>query len=501
MIVFTVTCLVWAGCGGLDEKKNKSSDLVETMNVKILKYTNSGYQELSSPQFPSLPCPRVQIDEFKISNIRKKPNQDWPYVCDITVKGSVFSKVAGAANHEIQTLDFYVNDGDEAFRAIPVEKSSFTMIEGYPSYDGGFGYTLEEVPVTEGNNTFRIRGKSGVYGNHGFSFWRAVFEFPYEGDDAEELGIESSVAEPSVTDGPEFLSGSIAGEATFYSISASDSSIKSVSLTMATGQKLDLPFARRTNHFIATKTDTQQTLFTIKPTTALANRPISDSRLQKQIRSAVNSSKYGEREKFMYGFSMGFFYEGADIVFDSDTVVSGVRLSDDFSGLLIPASIDGSDAAILLPISPGNVGDDVWDFPNLIWYFVSLFRSGDPKADEMVLALLVEDLKDVGLENVSVADWTGNFLCTSAELLEELIKETATESPEIQGYHLGRAFGDTIRFNIDPNHKNIIDDGLKSEFLESLKSLPYFNPRSRGSIAVDKQQGLIDGLKRFMRIN
>ncbi len=501
-ISFCFLLSVIAECQPPDTKKSEITPNMPPSVIQVLEYTDNGNTTpISGPVFCSLPCPELSILSFGITNVRRKTADSYVHLCDIELKGSLVSASPSLSQHPLENISLsWAEDGQPPaiIPVVPVSKNNLEQL--LPLVEGTFDHVLTGIPVTEGNNTFRILAKDDAYGIHGFSFWCASFAFPYSEEELELYGEKNTVETPTVTEGPEFLYGGKGGEATYYCLSSPILKGNHVSLVTDGGKQFELAFDLEIeNKPVAALPGSQSPAwFTIRPTTSISSRPPSFKSLGMHILRVANSGNLTDREKFLYGFSLGMYYEGADIVFDQNCVIPGVRLSDDFCGLDIPITISGKKSSALLPISIGHTPEAISLMPNLVWYCTDLFRRNDPMAKEVVLALLMEDLKDIGLEGVSMYDFSSTFMCQFAEIFEAIIEETLNYPPEVQGFHLGRAFGDALRFNLTANRPNLIDGGLKSEFLKSIKQMPYFNPRGRRNIAIKEADGgLMENLKRL----
>lgn len=464
---------------------------------------------------PSLPCPQIDISEFEVTNLRKNPEDEYGYICDITVSGSVESSlcdVIPGANGAIEEIRFFHNDGDNPVGVYPVDGTKGTngrLPRSFP-FEGSFRFTAEGISVTEGNNTFRIVSRDTVYGLDGHSLWAASFAFPYE--DEYESDDEDAVKEPTVVEAPQIIGGGSVGELSLYCFALANDSTSAANTRMIvdSGSAFEFTTISGSEYLVPVWPETgSPALFTLRPTMAIQEKAPSDTKVISALNTHPSLASLSPESRFRYGFSQGLGFEGYDLVFDSDHLVQGeLRLSKSLRTLEF--SIELADASSKSLRGRAEIGADLSDLiasdsqssmPNMMWYFANLFRTSDPRADELVLALLIGNLDEVGLEDVSIADWREYFYMCFSEVMEELIKKTVTESEVGQGYYLGRALGDALRTNVDPTLPGRLDEIGKAEFLSKLTKMPCFNPKGRGRMAIKKQAGLIDGLRRFIAKN
>ena len=364
--------------------------------------------------------------------------------------------------------------------------------------------------MTEGNNTFRIVSRDAVYGLDGHSLWAASFAFPYEDD--YESDDEDAVKEPTVVEAPQIVGGGSVGELSLYcfALASNSTSAANTRMIVDSGSAFEFTTISGSEYLVPVWPETgSPALFTLRPTMAIQAKAPSDTKVISALNTHPSLASLSPESRFRYGFSQGLGFEGYDLVFDSDHLVKGgVRLSKslrtlEFSVELADASSKSLCGRAEIGADPPNLfaSDSPSSTPSMMWHFANLFRTSDPRADEVVLALLIGNLDEVGLADVSIADWREYFYMCFSEVMEELIKETVTESEVGQGYYLGRALGDALRTNVDPTLPGRLDEIGKAEFLSRLTKMPCFNPKGRGRMAIKKQAGLIDGLRRFIAKN
>ncbi|MBE0540167.1 MAG: hypothetical protein IH623_02160 [Verrucomicrobia bacterium] len=484
------------------------------MKISVLQRLPNGTLVPADALFPSLPCPEIKVTDFKIQNLRKDPNQEYGYICDVTAAGEVTSSLCDAiptALGQIDSVRFYHNDSDKAAGTFAVAGCKLTggSNERPFPFDGTFSLTLAALPVTDGNNTFRIAACDKVYGLDGFSLWAASFAFPYDSElDEEEL---EGVKEPTIVEGPQFVSGASGGELTLFCLALQEE-ITVPGLTCIAGEGQNATFEFKSlpqgNSQVAMwPGSTLPAFFSVRPTMLMASKMPSDTKMVSSLASSPSVASFSPRERFLYGFAQGLGFEGYDLVFDSDRILKGAaRVSDDLAGMLIAVDLadangrrNRGEATVGPPRNASQLSTiSPYSTSGLLWHFSNLFRTSDPMASEVVVSLLLGDLSSLGLKGVSIADWREYFYMSISELLEELIKDTVSDSELAQGYYLGRGIADALRTTVDPTRSGRLDELGKADFLIRMRNMPFFNPKGRGGIALGQQASLIDRLKQFI---
>jgi hypothetical protein len=461
--------------------------------------------------WPSLPCPEISVERFEIENLRQPPGDDSSYVCDISVTGTVQSAICDVIPGKAGTIGevrFVHNDSEDPVGSFPVDVSKADR--GYPSapflFRGAFSFTAKAVPVTEGNNTFRITARDQVYGLDGHSLWAASFAFPFVEDYEPE--DEDSVEEPTVIEGPQLLEGGGKGEISTYcfSLASGEREAEGYRLVVGGPHGASFPFISvpGAEGLVAVWPDTAvPALFTLRPTMAIEAKVPTN---QKMLAAMGASPALPEKTRFVQGFCQGLGFEGYDLVFDPQRIAIGaVRISPDRRGLLFSIGLaDTAGKAISgeAMVAPGGtssvaVPDSPSAMPNMMFHFADLFRKGDPRAQEVVMSLLVGDLSEVGIEDVSLADWRGYFYMCFSEMLETLIQNTLSHSEVAQGYYIGRLVADALRPHVDPKLPDRLSEAGKAAFLLRLAEMPALDDGVRATMATKGGSGLMGGLKRF----
>lgn len=516
-LLLTISLALLVACDQSDSQRAPNTNTDEqSVMISLLQCLPDGrLVPVEGVVSPSLPCPQIGISEFDVTNLRKNPDDEYGYICDITVSGSVESSlcdVIPGSDGVVEEIRFFHNDGDNPVGIYPVEgtkEANGGLPRSFP-FAGSFRFTAEGISVTEGNNTFRIACRDSVYGLEGHSLWASSFAFPYE--DEFESDDEDAVKEPTVVEGPRIVGGGSGGELSLYCFGIKTGSAinGNMSMTLDSGSDFIFTAVSGSEYLVPVWPETvSPALFTLRPTMAIQAKAPSDAKVISALNAHPALASLSPEDRFRYGFSQGLGFEGYDLVFDSDHLVRrGVRLSKSFRTLEFTVGLaDAGSNSIRGEVEVGaelaalQTSGSPSAMPGMIWHFANLFRTSDPRADEVVMGLLLGDLTDAGLEAVSIADWREYFYMCFSEVMEELIKGTVSESEIGQGYHLGRAIGDALRTNVDPTLAGRLDEIGKAEFLSRLTKMPYFNPKGRGRIAVKKQAGLIDGLRRFIAGN
>jgi hypothetical protein len=461
-----------------------------------------------------MPCPEIKVTTFKIENLRQDPKQESAYICDVTVAGSVTSvqcDVIPTAQCIVDEVRFYAHDDDKPIGAFAVTGSKSTngsRARPFP-FDGTFRFTATGITVMEGNNTFRIVARDKVLGVDGFSSWAASFAFPYD-DDPDDCE-NPSVKDPTVVEGPQFLGGGSGGEMTLYCVALADQTTAgewALITDTETGGACEFKGLPDHNATIAVwPGTTSPAFFTVRPTRQMNLKAPTDGKMVSALTSNPGISSLSPRERFIYGFTQGLGFEGYDLVFDCDKVIScGARLTENLEGMLIEAEVadavgnrcQGHAVVRFFTEGPSFAANMPSATPNLLWRFADLFRTSNPLANEMVISLIVGDLSDVGLKGVSIADWREYFYMCIAELLEELIKETSEDSELAQGYYLGRGIADALRIALNPKGADRLEELGKAEFLTRLKRMPFFSSMGRGGLVLSMFDDYVERLNQFV---
>ncbi|MCL4787294.1 MAG: hypothetical protein KJ070_10935 [Verrucomicrobia bacterium] len=482
------------------------------MKISVLQRLPDGKLVTADALFASMPSPVIKVTEFKIENLRNDPNQKYSYICDVTAIGEVTSSLCDLMPAErgvIEQIRFYHNDSDQPVGTFAVTGSKCVgdnLARPHP-FDGRFNFTAKALAVSSGNNTFRIAACDKVYGFDGFSLWAACFAFPYDSefDDEED---DEGVDEPTIVEGPKFVSGESGGELMLYCIALPvDETPTELTLIAGPRQNTAFKFGALTtgDKRVAMWPGTSSpAFFTVRPTMEMACMMPSDAKMTSSLASIPGITSFSPRERFIYGFAQGLGFEGYDLIFDPDKIIlGGARLSKDLRGMVV--TVELADATGKRQRSQTVVGPPQSDSllkavsssstPSLLWHFSNLFRTSDPMAKEMVLALVWGDLSDVGLEGVSIADGRELFYLYICELLEELIKETLTDSELAQGYYLGRGVADALRTTGETGYGRHETRG-KAVFLTRLQRMPCFSPIGRRGLWL--RIGFIERLKKFI---
>ncbi len=484
------------------------------MKLSVLQRLPSGKLVPADALFASMPCPEIKITNFKIENLRKHSNQEYGYICDVTVSGEVTSSLCDVIPGDrglIEQVRFYHNDSDQpigAFAATGSKCVGDTLARPHP-FDGRFDFTARALPVSSGNNTFRIAACDKVYGLEGFSLWAASFAFPYDSEfDDEEDEEDEGVDEPTVVEGPKFVSGANGGELTLYCI-ALPVEETATELTLIAGPRQDAAFKFSTlptgDKRVAMWPGTSSpAFFTFRPTMQMACMMPSESKAASSLASIPGIASFSPRERFIYGFAQGLGFEGYDLIFDSDKIIlGGARLSKDLRGMVVTVELvdatgkrQRSETAVGPPQSDSSLkAVSSTSTPSLLWHFSNLFRTSNPLAEEVVMSLLMGDLSAVGLKEISIADWREDFFMSISELLEELIKGTLNDSELEQGYYLGRGIADALRTANELTAQGRNGARNKAEFLTRLRKMPFFSPIGRHGLWL--KIGFTERLKRL----
>lgn len=498
------------------EVRNSVQHQESFMKLELLQLSQDGtLSPVTGALFPSLPSPRVDVIDFKIVNLRKCSKEEYTYLCDISVVGTVTERLCDLTNKAGGTITkvcFYVNDGDDPEGEFPIEVtklSSGTAARPYP-FDGKFSFTAKGVSITEGNNVFRVSAKDDVYGLSGFSLWVCSFEFPYDGED--DVSDPERITEPRIDEGPRWISGGTDGETMVYCFAIPKDQKSMIHQLIVYGEKdlkLELRDDLENHRSIAVWPDTRlPAYFTLRPTMAISNNVLNDVSVIRELTTHPMLQRLSERDQFVYGFGQGLAYEGYDLVFHADAIAIGAaRLSAKGRGLAfnikLVRNVNGNAQAVS-PFVSSLEGEPFAmlkgeSTPKLFAYFTELFRRSDPRAEEVVLSILTGDYADVGMPELRIGDWRESFYRAMAEMSEVLIMDIK-QSPALEhGYFLGRIMADGMRLTVDPKRPDRLDEIGKGEFLIRFSNMPYCKPANRPQYAIDKPIGLLDRVFQIFR--
>ncbi len=460
----------------------------------LLHRTAAGELEpFRAPLVPSLPNPVLEVNRLDVTNLRPSPDDPDALVCDLSANGTITSDLCDqipGRDGVIDEVRLVVNDAETPFGLYPVGggKSGGTA-PGHPfRFEGSFAFTAEAVPVTEGNNTFRITGRDRVYGLDGHSLWAASFAIPF--------GEDGDASAPAVEEEPRFLGGGSGGETAFHCLALEEGALPESGLALAfpsrDGARLDFKRVPGASLLVPVwEGTTVPALFTVRPTMRLLAEVPSDATMVAALKSHPGLAAHSGEGRFLHGFGIGVGFEGYDLVFDSGRILPGAgRLTEDGNGIRLDldlADSAGKPYAGTVVLGPGEAGTRSTALtdsamPVLLWRFTDLYRRADPLSEEVVLSLLLGELSNLGLDGVSVADWREHFYSASAEMLETLITEANDEPEAVQGYYLGRMIGDALRIIVDPTRKERLEELGKAEFLSRLMAMPSFRPENRAAL-------------------
>lgn len=461
--------------------------------------------------WPSLPCPEISVERFEIEKLRQLPGDDSSYVCDISVTGTIRSTICDVIPGKAGTIGeirFVHNDSEYPVGSFPVDVSKADRGDAsalFP-FRGAFKFTAKAVPVTEGNNTFRITARDQVYGLDGHSLWAASFAFPFdEGYDPED---EDTVEEPTVIEGPKLVEGGGGGEVSPYCfcLDSGEREADGYRLVIGGQDSESFPFISvpGAEGLVAVWPDTAvPAMFTLRPTMAIEAKVPTNHKMLAAIEA---NPALPEKTRFVQGFCQGMGFEGYDLVFDPQRIAIGaVRISQDRRGLRFSIGLTDTAGkaiageAVVAPDGTSSISipDSPSALPNMMFHFTDLFRKGDPRADEVVMSLLVGDLSEVGLEDVSLTDWRGYFYMCFSEMLEILIQNTLSNTETAQGYYIGRVVADALRPHVDPKLPERLSEAGKAAFLLRLAEMPALDDGVRAKMATKGGSSLMGGLKRF----
>ena len=183
-------------------------------------------------------------------------------------------------------------------------------------------------------------------------------------------------------------------------------------------------------------------------------------------------------QRFRYGFHLGMGFSCLDVVFGKERWISqGVHYDQIAGGMVMPVVVrPGRGKAGKLNItSPAQLGGQGLEAPALFeicefsLYSMQLFAAGDPRAEELVIALLTDDWSKIGLAGHEIMDCRNVLFLYGPEIFYELCKALVGSDPLDHGLHLGQAVAGMFKHLKQWRQKNGVEGYFsKAEFLETL---------------------------------
>lgn len=444
---------------------------------------------LREPLFPSLPSPEVEVSSLVVESPRIEAGE---IRCDVTIEGRVLSDHCDLMPGDDAVVDqirVFLNGGEKPLGTYPlrVVKAEAGSASRPFAFEGGFEVRLSGLPVTEGTNTLTVTARDPLYLLDGYTGW----SFGIEGTYSQALGTYTAF---SLSESPECYTDPSQGDLSPYAFFVRWPGELPDGLRLAVGKAnpIELPLSKFDGTTAAVwEAGGQLATFTVRLSKEVAKRPPSqrsDRFLESEVRGRFGSPDNGEitdELDFYTGWGLGVGHEGYDLVFSPDRIVMG--------GASPSPRMRSLGTEIVVAIKDGDqvIHEQALDFPDgltaasysqmmaqetprILWHLSELIRTGAPTSDEVGLALIMSDLSEVGLSEISLHDWRGDLMSSAAEILEHGAELVRAEPPVIRGYRLGRVFGESILAKTEPANPDEANDMLKSEFLTRLFQRPYF---------------------------
>ena len=306
-------------------------------------------------------------------------------------------------------------------------------------------------------------------------------------------GSEPQNPSPSPRRRREFTSPS-QGELTTYGFYLSGILDLSRDLRLSVGD-LDFPI-RRVGDAVAATWDNEApasvATFSVRPTRKPATRPsrqraerFYEAEIQERFVNAFLPGVADEKD-FHTGWSIGMGFEGYDLVFTPEQVALAAAQPNPETEMLGTridiAVMDGGTGIHRQSLyNPSGITADSYvqpephETPQIFWHLSELDRKGAPTSGDPVIALLASDLSEVGISDVSIDDWRGDLLgSTARRYSERSFQMNRNATPIVRGYRLGRIFAECYRVRTASDELDERNAMLKSEFLQRLARRPYF---------------------------
>ncbi len=467
------------------------SDTYDNLRIEISRFpAHGGLAPLVEPLLPSLPSPEITVGTFEISDPRYVDEQ---ILCDLQIEGSVSSDHCDRMPGDdavINEVRFVVNGDDEpmATARLEVSKADRGSIERPFAFGATFGVTLTDVAVTEGVNTLHVTARDPVYGLDGQTGWSFGIAATIE-DSGEVTAV-------TVSKRPERFTTPSQGELTLYTLFVRGIENPSPNLRLVVGDDhaIEFPIAtfdRVTAAAWGPGDSRVPVTFSARPTGAATTPP--HHQRSETVREVNVVRRFGSPDHpaisdemdFYTGWGLGFGFGGYDLVFSPDTIAVGAASPDpeiNLLGTTVAVSLREGDTIIHQQSLgfPSGFSEASYatiqrhETPKVLWQLTERMRTNETTGGDPVIALIISDLADVGMPEVSLNDWRGGLLSKSAEVLESASEMSRGEPPVLRGYRVGRILGEAYRVHTasdDPDERNGM---LKSEFLGRLAQRPYF---------------------------
>lgn len=435
---------------------------------------------------PSLTSPVINIDEATISEISFDEE-------DSIAATIIFSGFVSGQRYDHEPKDdfcpsvlrVYVNDSDEPLAKAPltVERGASQGREAPFPFRGNFRFKLRGVALCEGVNTVEIRTNDPFCKLDGCAKFAAEISVVWD----ESAGDLDRSQPPQIDKNLDLFRVGGHGECHLYTIAIAGAPYPLPDLLVQPlGLGKDAPAFSTTFdplsgwHYLSyPDSDLPLMLSMHLPAAARVSR-YTFARPHKI--SAARPDLAGQSPDVLFRFGFGLGQNSLNL----ETVISGLGL---FADVLQPDSTRGWTTLPLrlvdkslgrkglttliggpAVVNADTFGEATFDLCEFALYVTKLFAMKHEMSHDFVIAMLVEDWKDIGLEGYEMHDGRSIFGHYGAEILEALFEDAQTTSdPFLHGLNAGQAITQIINHIVRWRRKNGVSGYFsKADFLETL---------------------------------
>jgi len=235
----------------------------------------------------------------------------------------------------------------------------------------------------------------------------------------ESVEVENPTLKPDcelvVTKGPEVLQSPPEGESHLYTLAIADPS-----LAHDSALKVDIPGDKKSAmtglptaydassgwRYLCLPGSNYPAMFSLEfgmKYDGRAGLSLTDGKL---MRRRPEAAMLPPDQRFRYGFHLGMGFSCLDVAFGKDRWISqGLHYDQIAGGMVMPVVVrPGRGKAEKVSVTfPANLGGQGLEAPTLFkmselcLYSIQFFASGDPRAEELGIALLTDDWSEIGL--------------------------------------------------------------------------------------------------------
>lgn len=405
-----------------------------------------GNQKYTSPWLgavlPSFSTPVVEMEAPAVSGLAA--DGDGNITCSMQISGAVDS--AAVARLEIREPVFragyvYVNDELLEGVEIPTVLSNPVKLDGMVS-SARFETQIDGIPLTEGTNVVEF-----------------VFTDPVSAMEGSQL-VSVVVSVPGDADTPEIAETTLlpkggAGELnTFVVLSKSQPADTFAGKKIVIGEgeyavECEMKAMGNVSDFYLAKPGSSDALeFFLVP--SHSDLTLHDlEQFEKPVKRLPVPDTFSSRDGFMFGYSLGVFAPGGDLVAGPDRVVPNVvRLDPESAALAFHAAVlheDGTREEIEIPLPVGFTPKHLEESgkgqtTEFIWDLCRFYREDDPLKVEVPIALLTGDLSPLDLD-YPLAGWQGRYFANLSQPLDVANESFSSTSANMHGFMVGALVG------------------------------------------------------------